>query len=195
MIDADECSATCKIPPGTPMFTVSSATVSFSATPGLSPIAGSGIIKLGDFDFRFLGHRATRIFFCYASLYFGPVVTREATIAAPGSISLWDAKTAGTVASSTTTGQAPNRVLAIGLEISDPHDSRVDIEVRLHESTDLIEVFYAEFVRERSTYFWRSDWSSLDGGRGGKLLSCSPSCNTATWPSNTGILLTPYEQP
>jgi hypothetical protein len=94
------------------------------------------------------------------------------------------------------TGTAPNRVRTITY-LNIPRFATgtgvLTAEVRLHETTNVIEVHYGTIADPQNNTTWGASvgWESQGGTRGAAVLACTPSCGETMWPTNTIYTYTP----
>ena len=100
---------------------------------------------------------------------------------------------------STMTGTAPNRIRRIAYN-NVPHfsfvtgDARLNMELRIHETTGVIDVVYGTLLNGASTatpFDATTGWESPSGTRGADALGCGDVCDLANWPTNTRVTYTP----
>jgi cysteine-rich repeat protein len=94
------------------------------------------------------------------------------------------------------TGTAPNRVRVITFSnvsrFGNPMRT-VNAEVRLHETTNVIEVHYGQMAGAATMPDFNATvgWESATGARGADALGCSPNCSGANWPADSIFTYTP----
>lgn len=212
--DADTCTNSCTL--NVPNFTVTTV----AASP-LVPTAGTAMtfnsqddgfatVAVG-FPFSYLGAAVTNVFpstngfigFVASNTTFNNVSLPSAG-APDGFIAWWwDDLNPGaglTPAAAMTTaliGTAPNRVrvftfLNIPRFGSAQGAVLLNAEVRLYETTNVIEVHYGTMSAGTAVTFGASaGWESVDGLWGANVLGCTNLCVTANWPTDTIYRYTP----
>jgi cysteine-rich repeat protein len=97
------------------------------------------------------------------------------------------------------TGTAPNRVRTITLLNMMRYlggAEQLNVEIRLHETTNVIEVHYGAVTMSTSggvvePFGATVGWEDPTGARGADPLGCSPDCERLDWPANTIYRYTP----
>ncbi|MFO0722592.1 MAG: choice-of-anchor D domain-containing protein [Myxococcota bacterium] len=217
-VDTDDCHNNCTF--NGAGFTVS-RTNNVSFTPaGGAPLTfaptsddGTAIVAIG-FSFPFLGTPMTNVivssngliaFDATSAQDYQNVQLPNAT--APNAIiaAWWDDLNVDAAAmplpsvTSTLSGSAPNRTRVITYH-NVPHygygptDPRMTMEVRLHETTGVIDVLYAPLTNPNGpTTNWSAStgWESSSGTRGTDALGCGATCAIVNWPTNARVTYTP----
>jgi cysteine-rich repeat protein len=216
LIDTDGCSNACTLNvlsftlttvPGTPLVPTPGAPITWTGTPD----DGSASIAIG-FNFAYLGFAAPTAFPNTNGMvgFQAPSTAYQNTTlptpATPNALIAWwwddlnFGAAVGPGASATTAllGTAPNRIrvftfLNVPRFGSAPGGSLVNAEVRLFETTNVIEVHYGTLVpgTTPSPYTASVGWESADGLVGNNVLPCGANCTAASWPANTIYRYTP----
>ncbi len=205
--DTDFCTNACLLNIGD--YTVSTTpNQTFTAAPGTaltftSVDDGTATVNIG-FDFEFAGLAITDATVGTNGLigFDDPanvrIFTNTAlpTIATPNGIIAWwwDDMIANGTATSTLSGVAPNRVRRftfVNHQRYSAAQDTVSAEIRLYETTNVIEVHYGTTTAASTSFSASVGWESQGAYRGEEVLTCTPSCRGSDWPTDTIITYTP----
>jgi hypothetical protein len=67
----------------------------------------------------------------------------------------------------------------------------VDVEIRLYEGSNVIEVHYGEIMDRGTDFNGSAGWESALGGEGADAFGCSPSCGVMEWPASSVLQYLP----
>ena len=120
------------------------------------------------------------------------------TAAAPNALIAWwwddlNPSVGGTT-TTTVTGTAPNRVRHITFQNIPrwPADGSYSAEVRLFETSNVVEVHYGAVIVGANPPSASAGWeASIPQTFGGDVLGCSPNCGESNWPTSTILRFTP----
>ena len=214
--DTDDCRNNCTFN-GTG-FTITRVNAAFVASPGAaltfapSNDDGAATVPIG-FPFTFLGGAVTNAYVGTNGLVgFTASDTAYQNTPIPdvdtpnGFIALWWddlrvdlAATPVPTVTSTLTGRTPNRTRIVTYRdvprysaTPSANNPTISMEIRLHETTNVIDVFYGPLGGGAGNPFSATvGWESPTGGRGADALGCGESCTSVQWPAGSRITYTP----
>ena len=204
--DTDFCTNACLLNIGD--YTIASATNQpFVVSPGSpitfsSPDDGTLSIAVG-FPFEFAGAAVTTVTLGTNGLvaFESDNVRSYTNVAIPTSATpnafvawWWDDLIASAVSTTTVSGVTPNRIRRFSLLDFDHYGGSaelISVEVRLYETTNVIEVHYGNIVPGTASWSGTVGWESHDALRGADALGCGGLCSSADWPSETVLTYTP----
>ncbi|MBI4822471.1 MAG: choice-of-anchor D domain-containing protein [Deltaproteobacteria bacterium] len=94
-------------------------------------------------------------------------------------------------------GASPNRVRSFTMidvpkfGATSANPVRVSAEIRLHESTNIVEIHYGPTFGAAAEFSASVGWESSGGIFGADVLGCSPNCRLADWPTDTVLRYSP----
>ena len=218
LIDGDDCSNAC-------MWNIAALTITSSPSAPLIPMAGGtpltfsavddgfATVPIG-FTFEFVGRPVTTVYVSTNGLVGFDTGGMTAwqndaipNVMAPNAFIAWwwddlhsdrPGVTPRPSFTSTSTGTMPNRQLVLNLQ-NVPQFSGgaelLNVEIRLHETSNLVTVQYGEIVRGMGAaprlFNATVGWESWSGTLGTDALGCAPSCGNTDWPTNTVLTYTP----
>lgn len=209
-IDTDGCTNNCAL--NVLSFTVTTIPASPLVPTAGTPITwtsgsaddGFSTIAVG-FPFSYLGTAVTNVFpSTNGFVAFGSGATSFTNVGIPNAAApngfiawWWDdlhmdlALTPATVATTALIGVAPVRVrvltfLNVPRFSSSQGAELLNVEIRLFEGTNVVEVHYGAMTAGTPASFSATaGWESPDGTAGNDVLGCGANCSSASWPTNT----------